>query len=84
MAFAADDFVANLIRRVCRMWPAFVGKAIGSILLVASVICVNSRLSAEIQRSIRLGHERAINWHLVQVGTNAVVLRVPVEKHPEL
>lgn len=84
MALAADNGIADLIRRFCNIRAEFVGEAVGHVLRVPTVIAITAEPAIEIQRRHRLGHEGAVDGNLVHVGANAMVLRITVEEHAEL
>ena len=45
---------------------------------------INAHLAIEMKGGETSCHEWAIDWNLMEVDTDAVVLRVAVEGHPEL
>ena len=84
MALAADNGIADLIRRFCNIRAELVDEAVGHVLRVPTVIPVTAELPIETKRRHRLGHEGAVDGDLVHIGANAMVLRITVEKHAEL
>lgn len=84
VALATHHVVADLKGCFRSVRAELVRETIGRVLLVARMVRIDAHLAVEIERRIRLRHERAIHRNLVQIDADAVVLRIAVEEHAEL
>ena len=84
VALSTHDITTNSVRCLGNIRSELVGEAIGNVLLIPCVIRVASHRTVEIKRGVRLGHEGAVDWYLVQVDTDTMILSVSVEEHAEL
>ena len=84
VALAAHHIVRDLVRRLSNIRTELVREAVGVVLLVSSVVGIDTHLTIELERRERLRHEGAIDRNLVEVYSNAMVLGVAVEEHAEL
>jgi hypothetical protein len=84
VTLAAAYVVGDRKGRLSGVRAELVSEAVGRILLVSGVIGVSAHRAVEVDGRKRLRHEGAVNWYLVQVHADAVVLRVSVEEHAEL
>lgn len=84
MALPAHDVVADSIRRLGRVGPELVSKAVGRILLVTGMVGIRPHGAVKVERGVALCHEGTVDGDLVEVDTDAVILGVSVEEHAEL
>lgn len=84
MACSANNVVVDLIRSLRNVWSELVSEAVRCVLLIPSMICINSHWAVKGERRIGFGHEWTVDGDLVEVDSNAMVLCIAVEEHAEL
>ena len=78
------DVVGHLIRRLGGIGTECMLEAVGYVRLVSSMVRIAAQGAVKIEALVLSGHEGAVDGDLVQINTDAVVLRVAVEEHAEL
>lgn len=84
VALPRHDVIRDLIRRLGGVGPERVLEAVGCVRRVARVVRVAAQGAVEVEALVLPGHEGAVDGDLVQIHTDAVVLRIAVEEHAEL
>jgi hypothetical protein len=84
MTFPADNIIAHHVRRLSSVGPELIFEAIRRILWIAGVVRIIALLAIKVQRTIRACHERAVDWNLVQIDSDSMVLCITIEKHTKL
>ena len=59
-------------------------EAVGNIRLISSMIGIAAKCAVEVEALVLSGHEGAVDGNLVQIDSNAVILRIAVEEHAKL
>ena len=78
------DVVRYLIWRLGGVRAERMLEAVGYVRLIPSMVSIAAERAVKVETLVLPGHERAVDGDLVQIDTNAVILRVAIKKHAEL
>ena len=78
------DVVRYLIRRLGDVGAERMLETVGYVRLIPSMVRITAQLAVEVETLVLPGHEGAVDGNLVQIDTDAVILRIAIEEHAEL
>ena len=74
VALAADDGVGDLVGCFGGVGAELVCEAVWQVLLAAGVVGVDAHGAIDVWRAERIGHEGTVDWDLMEIDTDTVVL----------
>lgn len=84
MGLPGNNVVGDRVRGLGSVRSEGMFEAVRHVLLVAGMVGIDAHWSVEVEAGIIAGHEGAVDWHLMEVDANAMVLSVTVKEHAEL
>ena len=84
MRLPRDDVIGDRVWRLGSVRSEGMLEAVRHVLLVTGMVGVGTHRSVKVETGIVTRHEGAVDRHLVQIDTDAMVLSITVKEHAEL